>query len=151
MAKRKKKTNTTYLQKIGAAQHRNEFIGKFKQLLDDITDSKISNSFPISVFDEIYELRNRPVYVRAADGQIISKKILEEFSHLVTQILRDKKLKIGYGKVNEMIAYDFFTYGITLATHLKELYNSNYLQDLELKNKLVDLPYSITFQVKLKN
>jgi hypothetical protein len=138
MVKRKKKINTTQLQKIGAAKHRNEFIGKFKQLLDDITDSKISNSFPIAVFDEIYELRNRPVYVRAADGQIISKKILEEFSHLVTQILKDKKFKIGYGRVNEMIAYDFFTHGITLATHLKELYSSSYLQDIELKNKLVE-------------
>ena len=37
MAKRKKKINTTNLQKIGIAHHRNEFISKIKQLLDDVT------------------------------------------------------------------------------------------------------------------
>lgn len=136
MSKHKKKINATHLQKIGAAQHRNEFISKFKQLLDDVTDSKIAHYLPVNSLDKIYEYRNHPVYVRAADGQNIPKKTIEEFSKLVTQILKAKKVKIGYGRVDEMIAYDFFTCGITLVTHWNDIKDSDYPQALEVKNKL---------------
>ena len=136
MAKRKKKINTTNLQKIGIAHHRNEFISKIKQLLDDVTDSKISQYLPVHVLENIYNLRNHPVYIRAADGQKIPVKIIEEFRQLILQALKAKTVKLGFGKVDEMVAYDFFTYGITLATHWQDIKASDYPEALEVKTKL---------------
>ncbi len=80
---KKKKINTSHLQKIEAAHQRNEFLQRLKLFCDQVTDPSVFKLIPADKLEEIYKIRNRPIKLDAAAGHKISPAMLKEAKELL--------------------------------------------------------------------
>lgn len=137
MAK-KKKVNSSHLQKIEAAHQRNEFLQRLKLFCDQVADSSVFKLIPANKLEEIYKLRNRPIRLDAAAGQKVCPAMLKEAKGLLN-ILKNKQVQLGVGNVEQLSQYDFTTIGITLMLYALSVKASDYPDAMMVKLKLSPL------------
>lgn len=135
---KKKKVNTTHLQKIEAAHQRNEFLQRLKLFCDQVTDPSVFAMIPPAQLEQLYILRNRPLRIDAAAGQTISPKVLKETKGFLS-ILKTRPMQLNIGSVSQMSLYDFTTIGMTLMMYALLVKESDYPGALMVKLKLSPL------------
>jgi hypothetical protein len=135
---KKKKVNTSHLQKIEAAHQRNEFLQRLKQFCDQVAGPGVFTLIPPAQLEELYVLRNRPLRLDAADGQIISMRTLKEAKGLLV-LLKNRRIRLDVGFVKEMSLYDFVTIGVTLILYADRVKESDYPNAALVKLKLSPL------------
>lgn len=132
----KKKTHTH--PKVEAAQHRNEFLQRFKLFCDKVADTSIFHLIPPDKLEELYVFRNRPIRLEAAAGQNIHPAMLKEAKGLLS-ILKNRYMQLGVGSVNQLSLYDFTTIGMTLMLYALRVKESDYPNATLVKLKLSPL------------
>lgn len=136
MAKRKK-INSSHLQKIEKAQQRNDFIARIKQFCDEAFDPTVFSLIPSAKYDEIYANRSR-FKLCVAPGCTVTNAALKDPKFMIGTF-KLQNVKVSMGHITELSLYDFLTIGFTMMAYSTHLKDKEYADAPKIKKMLQPL------------
>ena len=115
MAKKQKSRNSYQANKIGKAQHRNEYFRNYKRFLNQFCNEDVYSTIPNDVFDYLYQWRSNPIKFALSENVDVSKETLAEIQAFNTSQFKGSTISIACLDITISI-YDFFVYGIGIYT-----------------------------------
>jgi len=113
MPKKKKNSSPNQVQKLAAAQYKNEFFRKFRDLLNVFCIDNLYKLIPASLLEEIYSVRSHPMHLIAKEGCQIPVSTLSLIKKTITNSLKEREVPIEEQDIKISI-YDFITVGLSL-------------------------------------
>ena len=135
MAQRKKKPSGHQLLAIASAQHRNEFMRKFKSFLNSCCGEDIYSLIPPKYLERIYQVRFHSLTVVPAAGNSLPKKLVQDQKlFLSAWIKKDMFYLPQYGL--KIILDDYLTIGLTVYSIYYAIADNDFPNAVKVKSAL---------------
>ena len=118
------------------AQHKAEFMRKFKHYFVLISDEQTYKMIPSIILDKIYEFRAPSIRVVAAEGQVVPFHIVKNCRKLLSERMKTFRFPLELTCTKEEIsAEDYFSVAITVFRFVNAIIDSNFHNAAEIKRR----------------
>ncbi len=136
MKKKRNKHTQLNNEKVMRAQHKAEFMRKFKHYFILISDEQAYKMIPNIILDKIFEHRAPSIRVLAAEGQVIPSHIVKNCKKLLSEKMKTFSFPLELTHTKEEItAEDYFTVAVTIFRFLNILVDDNFHNAAEIKRR----------------
>ncbi len=153
MKKKRNKHKQLNNEKVMRAQHKAEFMRKFKHYFVLISDEQTYKMIPNGVLDNIYERRASAVRVIAAEGQAVPSHIVKNCKKLLSEWLKNIRFSLIETSTQEEITVDdYFTVLVTIIRFLRVVRDDDFHTVAEIKRRSRKEEYMEgAYQVAMQN
>lgn len=139
MPQRKRKKIVNYNNKVSKAHHKNEFLKKFKYLINSCSGENIYSLIPRKEQDIIYAIRFYSIKVISEKGLEVPNSVIEVVKWALNLEMKRVKVKLN-DMIPEMYIADWMTVGMTVITYKSILAEGLFPGVEKLMKALEDFP-----------
>ncbi len=125
MAQHKKKPHGHQLQKLAAAQYKNDFFRKLKLIINTYCGEDIYSLIPDKLLKNIYLYRSHSFKFVVAEGHSISSKALSQIKFFLPLLLKAENVTLTSNGF-EISIHEFYTIVYTIISHAGNLEKEKY-------------------------
>jgi hypothetical protein len=113
MAQRKKKANTNHQQKVAMAQQKNEYLRRFRFILNCLAGFDAYSLFSKKEIEKEYILRAHSLKIIAAENHAIPAQLIQDIRPILSFWVKKEPFQLLPNSL-EISLDEFFTFGITI-------------------------------------